>query len=553
MNKERRDQLSARNKGSSSGKQDEKSDSGKFLKVSPNLFTAERLPLFDSLDLYTTLIKSSKALEKGERLHNLSWRIVNKALLKHKDVNRSKKRDGVRNLYQVIDPAQNLTPRIRPASQPNRSPSGVTNGKFYPMQVMSAMQSNPTLKDERNIDHQTELQKVKSPRVPAMSAANIDRSRSVINTVKRNDTKGVGMPPKHRPPNLTVRSTKSTDQVTPQNVTTGFRPNEAVIKKPDETMFIVGGTPSPELRSQTDKKKAKKPISKLVDDKSEPKTGTHPTTTGQSSAGVRTQSLFTPKNPHEGKNGRTSEHIFFSSDEEESELDSLSDDSDFYDDDEEEKYYQTQLDKLLFDKNERPNGSGASSPLAEKHHDSKRSLLSGLFLNEMQKRATPSTVVSPITTQRPTLRESSITAVGDVTPSESHKNPSIFGQDLQQDHPNKPTKSSSASLFSARRSLRGSFSSLLSDGTRERYTHESNAPLTAQTILPTALSTHMFVPNNVHQQRLARSGSEKLKGNLRRESMDIPSKNRNNSFLKTRMEISEEESFTRNLPRRNLH
>ena len=74
----------------------------KFLKVAPNLFTPENLNLFDTLELYTSLIKSSKALEQGERLHNLSWRIVNKALLKDHNVNKSKKRDGVRNLYHCL-------------------------------------------------------------------------------------------------------------------------------------------------------------------------------------------------------------------------------------------------------------------------------------------------------------------------------------------------------------------------------------------------------------------------------------------------------------------
>lgn len=76
-----------------------------FLKVAPSLFTPEKLPLFDSLDLYTALIRSSNHLEQGERLHNLSWRIMNKALLKEHELNKSKKRDGVKNLYRVINPA----------------------------------------------------------------------------------------------------------------------------------------------------------------------------------------------------------------------------------------------------------------------------------------------------------------------------------------------------------------------------------------------------------------------------------------------------------------
>lgn len=63
----------------------------KFLKVTPNLFTPERLNLFDDVELYLTLIKASKCVEQGERLHNISWRILNKAVLKEHNINRSKK------------------------------------------------------------------------------------------------------------------------------------------------------------------------------------------------------------------------------------------------------------------------------------------------------------------------------------------------------------------------------------------------------------------------------------------------------------------------------
>lgn len=46
---------------------------------------------------------------------------------------------------------------------------------------------------------------------------------------------------------------------------------------------------------------------------------------------------------------------------------------------------------------------------------------------------------------------------------------------------------------------KNSFSSIASDRTRLKFKHESNAPPTASTILPTALSTHMFLPN-AHQK-----------------------------------------------------
>lgn len=73
------------------------------LKVSPTLFTPEKLNLFDTVALYTTLINRSQHIEQGERLNNLSWRIINKAMLKNKAINASKKRDGVKNLYYVLN------------------------------------------------------------------------------------------------------------------------------------------------------------------------------------------------------------------------------------------------------------------------------------------------------------------------------------------------------------------------------------------------------------------------------------------------------------------
>lgn len=104
----------------------------KFLKVTPNLFTPERLHLFDSTDLYTSLINCTKYIEQGERLNNLSWRILNKALLKDHNINKSKKRDGVKNIYYVLNPVskQQQQQQQRPKSSqqgPQPSQKGSTN------------------------------------------------------------------------------------------------------------------------------------------------------------------------------------------------------------------------------------------------------------------------------------------------------------------------------------------------------------------------------------------------------------------------------------------
>ena len=237
--------------------------------------------------------------------------------------------------------------------------------------------------------------------------------------------------------------------------------------------------------------------------------------------------------------------VYKRQDDDESDWNSLSDDDELYDDEEDDKYYQKQWDKLMFSRNDQSRGTSRSrhtTPPPVEKQDPKRSLLSGLFLSELSTKTTTPPAMTPVTAQHPTLEESSVVAVGDVTPSSYRKSGSVFSQEIPQDA---VTAQPVPSKISAGFKRVGSFSSIISDSTLQRYAHQSNAPPTAQTILPTALSTHMFLPNNVHQQRAARSISSRPGSSRRRESMDIPSKNRNNSFLKTRMELSEEEEFVR--------
>ena len=120
-----------------------------FLKVTPTLFTQDKLPLFDSLDLYTSLIKCSKFMEQGERLHNLSWRIINKSLLKDQNINKSKKRDGVRNLYNVINPIKQTHSFLHLQQKPKLIQNGTalkTNGV-----------SNHSTNDTNNKSHVTKI------------------------------------------------------------------------------------------------------------------------------------------------------------------------------------------------------------------------------------------------------------------------------------------------------------------------------------------------------------------------------------------------------------
>lgn len=410
----------------------------RFLKVTPNLFTQERLHLFDSLQLYTSLMKCSKSVEQGERLHNLSWRIVNKALLKDGNVNKSKKRDGVKNLYYVVAPGKSSTASGVHASFPQPVKPAPAAPAVQPVQPVHPTQS--------------------APFTPARTPSSSSK-------------------PPTRPP------------------TRPLAPARHRVPAP---------TPAP------------------------PEASANPANAPVSLFGKRDQAFYSSEDDGSDWDGL-------------SETASSDEEGNFDDEEEEESYYRNQWDKLL-EKQPRQQ-----EPL-------KKSLLSGLFLNE-QGRASKSDSVTPPHVNANNAPQpapvphaaatatstSNVTAVGSVTsPQESL------------------AKAVPTALYRQGSTSRGSFSSIVSESTKERYLHESNAPPAAQTILPRALSTHMFLPNNVHQQRLAvamgdsdisESASQSpppsipLRRVERRTSMDIPDKK--NGLLKTRMEISEEERLSR--------
>lgn len=554
-------------------------DDNKFLKVTPNLFTAERLHLFDSLDLYASLIKSSKSIEHGERLHNLSWRIINKALLKDKNLNKSKKKDAVKNMYYVLNPlvknqlpkqpiSVNAAPPLR--SGGSRQQSGEAATRMKPLEKANKPIVAPIA--EKSSSHTPKAKQHKS--TSALYHAN---RTSQNHKNKKEDPQTIV---KGFDPNTIITANK--------NSSTHFlrttKSNVEDLKQKEKNTFYIGASPSPE-----------------------PNAIATATSTNNSHKILpsRQESLFgKPKavESHPAVSSNNHSNVFFSSEDEDdsdSDADSLydedeDDDEDKYgddDDEEEDQYYRNQWDKLL-SKNQShqvstANSSGNNTPTSTASHDQiKRSLLSGLFLNEQMNCNNKSKTTSPVvqspnestassvstsltvpasipasntvshthsrninSNQRATLGTSTVTAVGSVTPPQ--RNMGAFSGVL--------TNQTSISS-------RGSFSSIVSESTRERFNRESNAPPAAQTILPTALSTHMFLPNNIHQQRMAAAAAadigteaaihspinELRKKPSRRESMDIPIRNRKNTFLKTRMEISEEEKMVRAYPRRNL-
>ncbi|AET40141.1 Mks1p Ecym_5386 [Eremothecium cymbalariae DBVPG len=599
-----------------------------YLKVTPNLFTQEKLHLFESMDMYTSLIKCAKFMENGERLHNLSWRILNKSLLKDNDINKSKKRDGVRNLYNVINPAKqsNLLPVASPkTAQPRSQQLRRYNQERSPQNSFSYV----SLHQQKDGSlHSTDGSPIRE-RVAATSSGNRNRAATSLQVQGQMLRKA----PVFLPHSFAKGGSEATGSKLNQDPAANYG---------REKIFYIDKTPSPEPPSTRDLHSPSDPVLKRTPSlfvagnsngnlgcaavasaasaatTTMTATSTIATTTTASSVNsgntlgrrstrslldTRNQSLFTQKpgglndmvHDASTKGQITRHELLLSSEDEESDWDSMSDDSDLYDDDEfeEEEYYEKQWDELMFTKNKHNNSSDES--LLSATHDFrntpdgdvttsrtggvevKKSLLSDLFLHQLPHTSMTTTnnddqnnssnsnnskipingnnsLISRKVSVVSRNETSNITVNGAVTPS-SFKNTSSY---LEQHFSNEnaaPTPSTT-SHSSVKHGSRGSFSSVISDSTRERYLHESNAPLTAQTILPTALATHMFIPNGIHQQRMIARHSILIPTGpsttfkTRKESMDIPSKNRNNSFLKTRMELSEEESFSRVYARR---
>lgn len=658
---------------SSTGNKDHHDDD-KFLKVTPNLFTPERLHLFDSLDLYASLIKCSKNIEQGERLHNISWRIINKSLLKDRNINKSKKREGVKNLYYVLNPMANKQPlaqqqqleqqrqqhqlqhQHQQQQQQDNTPDQqlqqrlpVKHQQPQSDTHQEQLEHRPTKVQEQQYGQQQQHAPQPVRQVPAKQPLLRQQhqkmqSHTNLAMVQPTRTGSGGGGSKVQGPSLKLKLTEAShSESSNTSLFTGAKQNKSTSalpthgnnnhqgqhnhinhhhnphlnhlhKKEDPQTIVKGFDPNTVIRAHKAKDtandaKQQKKNTFYIGASPSPEPGT--ANSSHKTLLSRQESLFGNAKMIDSNGGLSTSNksnLFFSSEDEDDEDDTDWDDDSLYDeeedehfdDEEEDTYYRRQWDKLLFTKNQghqsaSASTSGNATPTSNSSHDPiKRSLLSGLFLNEQlnsynngtqthnnsndkleTKRESPLSlqpvsssqsalsVSAPKATpkkkniQRATLETSNVTAVGSVTPPQrSISNSGGLPIGFQR---------------SATNSNRGSFSSIASESTRERYIGESNAPPAAQTILPTALSTHMFLPNNIHQQRMAAiaaSGSltmvspradaqpsvihEFKKKQARRESMDIPSKNKNKTSLKTRVEISEEEKFSRVYTRRNL-
>ncbi|CAI4050074.1 Mks1p SKDI_14G2470 [Saccharomyces kudriavzevii IFO 1802] len=537
----------------------------KFLKVTPNLFTPERLNLFDDVELYLTLIKASKCVEQGERLHNISWRILNKAVLKEHNINRSKKRDGVKNIYYVLNPnnKQPIKPKQTLVNQPSLQKTNVppTTAK---QNVLTRPMTSPAIAQgahDRSVD------------VTNINTTNNDVKNDLISNRQFSKSTASGLFSSFTDKYQKMKNVNHfPKKEEPQTIITGF-----------DTSTIISKKPLSSRRSRSPFQHARDMSMSSMDNEASKSASPTPEHVGSRKSSLpQKESLFgRPRSYKTDQNGQLSlsktsskkgrNKIFFSSEDEDSDWDSVSNDSEFYADEDDEEYddyneeeadqyYRRQWDKLLFAKNQqnldstKSSVSSANTINSSTSHDPvRKSLLSGLFLSEANssnsnhntthneftsKHISPapqSSSSGPVNQcqqnppsangmkqQKPSLKTSNVTALASLSPPQG-TNSGRLPVDIQKD---------------------SNFSS------ESDHLYESNAPPTAQTILPTALSTHMFLPNDIHQQRMAIATGVNMRHRfLRRESMDIPSKNRNTGFLKTRMEISEEEKMVRTISR----
>lgn len=590
-----------------------------FYKISPNLFTPERLDLFNSIDLYCSLINVSKNLEHGSRLNNISWRIINKALLKDHSINKSKKRDGVKNIYYILNPDNNSK---------NVIPTNTNNNH--------SRQHNPTT----NTTTDTSVNTTTDANVNTNTNTDVPKARPIITTAElfqkyKPQPKSVGNK-KEDPQNIIEGFDTSSSSITMTNNEKLAKP--VMIKK--DSLFNATDTDKnngaiKESNSFFNNENNNNKIffssedeysdwNSISDDDMDyddddfynendnviTNTNSNNTTNSRNSShrGRKNNDRVGRSQYRQGSSSNKLDHQS-NKNHRSRNNNPYDDDFDEDDDDEDDQYYRNQWDKLMFTKNENFHTSRPSSMTSSTSNSNnnigpvtspdttKKSLLTGLFSNESSNNNNKSSILnhhiprsrsSTYSTNEEPHKSTHNTVTPIISPHLSNTNISSHNAPLEVIvKKSQPSNSTTTTQVHSRTS---SFSNSMSLPRKDKYLHESNAPLTAQMILPTALSTHMFLPNNIHQQRMAAkkaatsanitssstsalrrertpsegshstnsnaivessdSGGRNQKIGRRRVSMDIPSKNRNSGFLKTRMEISEEEKSVMNRARR---
>ena len=616
-----------------------------FYKVAPGLFTPQRLDAFESVELYTSLIQASRRLENGTRLENISWRVLNKAMCRGRQgasantntntnandpaqrtcasVPGPKKRDGVRSIYYILNP-QNQTQLAAKAQQQPQQPQPQKAARspapsYKPLTTAELFQrykpqpKQATREDPQNITEGFDTSAMAT--ATAASATLANSSAAVGETVRgRSGARASAAPAAPAAtastPSL-FNSHTNTAQHTPTHSSSFFNQNSAGAQ--NNKIFFSSEDEYSDWNSISDDDGDYDDDDFYGDD--DRASAATPSTNGKHQGSLRSVGGSAAKagtaaeenssagggqarRRHSLQRGRR--HHGARNDTDDFDDDDFDDNE--FDDEDDDQYYRKQWDKLMFTKTSHPHahsqrasGNSAASSAASNYSTdhTKKSLLSGLFSNESANgtgASGASAANSPILSRPRSNTNTRGHSHGNAEHSADTGEPSVAvsltppgvsaNSRTSGQLPVAPRKAQALtsttqppqpSVSTARTHSRTSSFSTVTTPTsvsgsmlrRDRPHHESNAPLTAQTILPTALSTHMFLPNSVHQQRMAAAAASttgttttttttssstaqpmpKLGG--RRLSMDIPSKNRNSGFLKTRMEISVEEKGIR--------
>lgn len=564
-----------------------------------NFLASTDLELEDVVSVWTGLIKCSNLIKTGKRLENISWRIVNRNLIrqddteKQKEKNHEKQHDKVgipkvnsklnnklnngdfASLLSIVTNQNEIRPKLIRKRSSNKNVLKYKNNKS--VESMNGNNTRPSMSRKsssfKNVKgggggssnsinnthhshstaaapHPVEIDDSRFYEQPEPKFAfghtyNVNNGHTPVTTSLMNNS--VSHAQSMEDPSMLKRSTSVVRGFTPHstahiatsttsmtgtgahgnnhhnnnnssshshhhsnhssnnnsNGSTATQPSSLFHRtKPKKNMFFIESSPSP----------TEAPPVRFIDSITERDTdGGKAKEEGRSlfkPATNRNSSLFKKEDSEDRSlfgNKQLKGELIFSSD------DSFSDESDWSSvsdsdrEDLDDSEYKKQWKRTEFKRGEKvlPRPSV------------KRSLLSGMFLNELPKQEAQSQphikhkdnleiAHPPISAS---ISTTNVNATGFV--NEQHDVDIKSKLAVQESSSPSLTQLISKSALNLSNYFSGggagsngrknSFSSIASDRARQKFRQESNAPPTASTLLPTALSTHMFVPN-VHQR-----------------------------------------------------
>lgn len=542
-----------------------------FLEVSPDLLNLDResLDFENVLTVWTTLIKSKNFIKNGRRLENISWRVVNRNLLlkPYEESRISLDAKDFDTLMGISSQKSNKQPFLH---TPNPTPPP-PKLKKRPSQIDRIHHVGKEITNEVSSSEEEVVDEEEAREAKAKAKAKVDYSRggddleggsgpsgindsstyhhlqsdSRLNHQERfphTDSHNQNASLHHPEPKYAVgaaaetmaprkppmeRSSTSTSIVrgfSPSQVSVSYTPKidaqkQSELKEEDKV--------SEQKRLQEQHKQHIQQLYRKQPDSRRSNLYNKLSMSKISPKGKNNDMFFIESSPSPAESdmepkklspNRSNASLFGGQNEHQSQILFTSDDS-FSDSEPDEWSSVSESEEEENDKEESSLAFEKNDQLLTRNHSAmKRSLLSGLFLNQLHSPPQRARTMSPgeQSSERfdhPSIRRT-VTHTAPSMASSSANLPSVKteGQHLNiSSSYDKPATSSSYVVASAlKQNLETNKSALnlahqLANS--RRPTHQpSNAPPTASTLLPTALSTHMFIPSA--QQRRSKQSSK---------------------------------------------